>query len=692
MMDEYTEMVDVVDEDEEQFLPINKDVPYEIKERQCLSQCLAVAKQFVIPEQSRAFSWTPAEYVEEVVNKILFQYDSRRSYSLGQLKLFDPQQNGQIYRINDGQHRFTILLLMLYVVGSILDKNEDRVLEKLNETYLCMYVSQKRKTPPKNLQPILKQYGWKNIPKLLSKYSRDYEAFGNIINGLYKYQTSSTDDVSMMKVKGNESDNSDTDSQHDMDELHDPSNKVCQDANDQSIMFEPNTNSKLYAAYACIVNTIHQRNYSHQRLYALNTYLLQYIRFDMYIIKDFQYALEDAYDNNNIQKPVCSINLLKNKFAAVMGYSQLCVLHENQTFIEKQLHDFGIIKEDEIDRVVQSVYCIAQRLLLCNETEYKKHFNNVHNLSLQIHERFMSVFQHTVKLLRILQTDSYGKILVANSTGFEVIFLFLNGLMSVYNEDTLKVIIKMLVAFIIRTNTRLSMNQFRYMHHLIDLTVFRDVLNSLQKPEFVAPTSDEIVNKIARKLNFMMYMINPKLLHKQATIDQWCEYRFKYVLQTRIARAALILIVKSTQEFEMILDASKIDLEHIHPQRAKATDPQLQNQELKHTIGNFTVLLSGNSQTTDLQGKQLIGNRGLRNKSFKQKVPSYAQSNIEMTKQLSNFQNWTDAMIIDRSIILSTYIESFTRNTLRMNQFEQINWDEEGSTTTVKKRKQKSSI
>jgi hypothetical protein len=77
-----------------------------------------------------------------------------------------------------------------------------------------------------------------------------------------------------------------------------------------------------------------------------------------------------------------------------------------------------------------------------------------------------------------------------------------------------------------------------------------------------------------------------------------------------------------------------------------------------HCIGNLTLLCGANSAAG------LKGNSSLSNKSFSEKIKSYQDSNIAMTRAIALSTEFLDAQIEARSLALAQKLADLTAHDL----------------------------
>lgn len=88
-----------------------------------------------------------------------------------------------------------------------------------------------------------------------------------------------------------------------------------------------------------------------------------------------------------------------------------------------------------------------------------------------------------------------------------------------------------------------------------------------------------------------------------------------------------------------VLDFSTITLEHIYPQSAKGTNRKAELEEMKHMIGNLTILGPNDNISSD-------------NKHYSEKRTILAESNLKLNRDIAENDEWTDATVKKRAEIL----------------------------------------
>jgi len=107
----------------------------------------------------------------------------------------------------------------------------------------------------------------------------------------------------------------------------------------------------------------------------------------------------------------------------------------------------------------------------------------------------------------------------------------------------------------------------------------------------------------------------------------------RYVLRTiEISR-------RRTEELEVALPP-KVHVEHIYPQTPPHAERWPEHSRVLNRLGNLTLL-----------SRRL--NAAIRNGSFEAKRPAYAQSELLITQELQNFNQWSPAAIDERQTALA---------------------------------------
>lgn len=99
--------------------------------------------------------------------------------------------------------------------------------------------------------------------------------------------------------------------------------------------------------------------------------------------------------------------------------------------------------------------------------------------------------------------------------------------------------------------------------------------------------------------------------------------------------------VAGKHEVFVLADPTTVNVEHIYPQDAETKAPTL--EPLVDYIGNLTLLFN-------------VDNKALSNKVFEEKVGVYAQSEVELTRDIANrYSTWDETALRDRQRLLASY-------------------------------------
>ena len=101
---------------------------------------------------------------------------------------------------------------------------------------------------------------------------------------------------------------------------------------------------------------------------------------------------------------------------------------------------------------------------------------------------------------------------------------------------------------------------------------------------------------------------------------------------------------RTTEELEVALPP-RVHVEHIYPQTPRAGEKWSEHTSVLNRVGNLT-LLSRRLNTT------------IKNASFPEKKPYYAQSELYITQDLAQYENWSPDNVAERQNILSQNVTS----------------------------------
>jgi hypothetical protein len=205
--------------------------------------------------------WTRDNYIEHIVTQAIQKFRTGQQHWLGFLIVY---YGGALPSITDAQHRLTVYFLMFMACCRILDKERylGRISRYGHDELLDGNV-------PSADAAVLEEYGWRHIPNIRSVYTQDFEALGNILNGVHPSEPSTS-------------------------RLYDAYNAV------QSIL----SNTDLLAV---------------EELAPFLSHIMKATKVSRVRITDWQFTLEVFDVLNNIKVTVPPVYLLKNAFVRQAG-------------------------------------------------------------------------------------------------------------------------------------------------------------------------------------------------------------------------------------------------------------------------------------------------------------------------------------------------------------------------------------
>jgi hypothetical protein len=537
-----------------------------------------------IPYHSRPFMWTREAHIEYVVHETIRAWRSGELYWLGIVILF----TGDKYpAISDAQHRLTLCFLMILSLAQSLPYPDAlKWISTYGDDDMVL-------TPhiPDDDRMLLDKYGWSRLPNIKSCYEQDFETLGDLLNN-------KEPDISDGK-------------------------------------------NKLYDAFQTVKDLIEREipDVGDKRSF------LRFLHNDVKILRiaitDWNFTIRVFNSFNNIKVPVPPSYLLKNAFAEKIGAERSAEIHEVFCSIKRE-HD----GKEDIEQFVHTVTNMWRRSLL----PFKEYERTVGSLVRESTTDALMEFQElaikTDIVTKIVEEDSYGKILRALSRGNEIMNICLRPLgivaYSAGNITPLLMVVRMLVSFAIRQQNRVGFNPLKYQDAI------RPMMNNLLSGKM---TVDKTITELREKLVEWLKGTpgeNNKMLIESLIAENYSSTKFMR------ARAMLLYLVLKTDCHETTLNQEATQIDHVYPKTPSAKHASLHDKELRHSIGNFTPLVGSNS--TD----GMKGNTSLGNKPFSEKAPYYAMSNIKITRDIAGTYGtagvFLDSQIKERSRILASQI------------------------------------
>ena len=367
------------------------ELPYEIDAKYDLFAVLGHPHE--IPYHSRPFMWTRDNYIEHVVTQAVRKFRAGQQHWLGFLII---NLGGTIPAITDAQHRLTVYMLMLLACSRILDRPKH--LSKISQ-----YGHDDDDMPSAADAAILEKYQWAHIPNIRSVYAHDFEALGNVLNGV-----------------------ADTDN-----------------------------HSRIYDAYASVHTLLSAGQLlSQEELGPFLTFITKNTKVSRVRITDWNFTLEVFDSFNNIKVTVPPIYLLKNVLVRHGGKGYGEEIHsafqrwETAVGVGAQFEQFMHV----VGNLFVGSWNKSDRYVHAVETYLTA---NPHKGFAQ----FTGFVDKGVAMRLWLESNVYARLLSRAASGHEVVdYCVLPLLMMADSPSQVEGLIRRLLAFGIRSRERFSFN------------------------------------------------------------------------------------------------------------------------------------------------------------------------------------------------------------------------------------------
>ncbi len=564
-----------------------------------------IKRSHQIPYHSREFMWTKDKYVSHTVKQIINAYKNNEDHYLGVLIIYDGDA-GEIPSITDGQHRITIYFLIILAIARIIKKN--RPIDNISKYGPPNPERIGSITPTPEHQEILTKYGWEYYPNIESIYIYDLEALGNLLNNKVAYEVIGTKDNHENEAK-----------------------------------------SKIYAAYKDIYDLLNS-DLPFEKLEEFYLYLESHVYITKINITEWAYTVIVFQAANSIKCPVPLSYITKNEIVRKIGQMN-----------EKKIHDLFMLIPKGKD-YEHHVHCIIN---LCSKnifklTEFENEIKDIiatrDNFTLA---RVEYVIQNYQKIINTLNKSPYYYIFSKYlQSGFEVMSICIIPICysmirieSQINRNKalkeLPKLLRILIAFGIRQQKAVSFNSIKFQDAI------KPIINDLlQEKTDIITTISNIKSKLKE---FYEKSPNSKKFIEIVNSNIYSSYLLN------IAKGMLFYLCQAANSHETVINYDTVQIDHIYPKSPKKKALLLENEDLKHSLGNLTPFIGPNTEGV------IVGNMGLGNCSFEEKVIEYEKSNISITRDIHTMykeSGFMDDQIIERTNQLAHLIATLTEKDL----------------------------
>jgi len=578
-------------------------------------------KNLRIPMNQREYSWESSE-INKFLNDIIKTFEENK-YGLKLGSIINLKYNSQ-NNIYDGQQRILTTILILYVIGFLSPKLEDKINTLLTiDTDLDVLTSEQKQ--------IKEKCKVARIPKIYCINPYDMQGLVEILNNNIKPWAKYIDNIEEIES---------------YDENEEYVCNICNTKTSRKSDFirhlknfhnylQPEQNTKLYDAFINIYNYIFLKKYNEQSLIELYKFILHDIDVQYYDCNDPEYVSRIFDWENNRGKLVETLDIIKNPILVKIPDNKKVEIYEqwenlkhkdnkiyNKTPYGQKIFDIAIqIYNSKITRKINHDELFKP--IIESEDSYKEI------------KRFFAIVVELFEIMNKISNDKFGRLLNNKPCvsltweAYEWCYLPIFYKKGKINPS----LIKLFTKFYFRNLgfTKHTFNKFCYSDEFIRITneVLKneeyDYYNEIEK--CLKKNKD---NSISDE-NYLQGMKNMNLKTKSKDILLF--------LETCLNTDAHIVPLDYT-------------LEHIFCKNDKVN---LANQTLMDNIGNLTLYEGKNSEN----GHE--GNYALGSKSYDKKKIFYSKSNCIITREISqNYLCFEEKNIIERN---KNLIEKLNRHT-----------------------------
>jgi hypothetical protein len=613
--------------------------------------CQILREPLQIPYENRPFEWTSDKYIRLVITTMIEQMRKGIKHWLGPVVILNFIER----RLKDAQHRLTICFLSILAVSRLL--GDDEPLDDISKYGSSKRLRQTIPTPED--AATLKRFQWKRIPNIRSIYEHDFQALGNVLNGI------------------------------------DPTNAEA--------AYE---DSRIYAAYECARDTIAAQLTTPSELERFYEYLTQHVHVDLKLTSDPEFAHQITYALNSIKEPLKPITLLRGEFMDNLGMRDTKASAHVHTTFEALERDFAC-SEVEFNAYVHTAINLKARRFT-TKAEYNDHikelFASIDWISPAIDE-FAAILRSLLAIKRCIEGAPIGELVLRMANGYEVLHhCVLPAFYFAPSPLDMMPLLDMIAALGILWESNLSFNAVAIHSALWGSPPKEKTATQLKKEEEAAAkaaaraerkaaaaaaaaqvakkvtkatiraaekaaavAAEKAQKKATKQQDAETAARNRRGLFNLAYEENWssaqllgalherfnawldkdttpvikrlCEADYRGPKNSQRVRNALIWLQLKKHTNESTLNQGLVDLEHISPQSAPTP--------WTYRLGNHTLLLKGKSDT-------MRGNRSLQDMPYAEKRPEYLKSNIGRTQDIARrYATWDDTSIEAETPVLA---------------------------------------
>ncbi len=394
--------------------------------------------------------------------------------------------------------------------------------------------------------------------------------------------------------------------------------------------------SKLYDAYDIILDVLRESLTTPEDIKGFWRFINNYTYISRMTISDWNFAFEVFTAMNNIKFTVPPVYLLKNEIVKRIGIHRSQEVHNTFQKWEEDcgssFHQYVHYATDMIRRKITSL------------DEYSRDIVYVFEGDADPFILFQNTMNRILQIMEFIEQDRFGSILVRIANGNE---MYHHCILPVFffapNMDVARPLLRKLVAFGIRWEKRVSFNPMKFQNALVKE---KGIITQFLQGKY---TFEEIMIRMSQQLQAWLggdsVPVRDRILNESYKKDKFS-----------LARSYLLYIVEVTDHHEAHIDHSKIDIDHIYPQKPKKNEQELLQKENIYRIGNFTPFVKGISDSG------LRGNRSVQNMQYLDKITYYKSSNIAMTRRIADEypDKFTDDEITMRTLAIAEQLDTLT--------------------------------
>ncbi len=601
----------------------------------------------IIPMNQRNYEWSTQE-INKFINDIFEIYENTNYYEkMGTIIYYTGNPEGK--EVWDGQQRLITIILLLVAISRIckLLHNDtqfsDGIINSISESLFMI------NEPSKRIYEIIQKYGENSkIPKVCCICPHDNKA----IIDIYNYYNPLIYYIKTPDCNEEDSDEDDDISENDTNTKNIEC-KICNHTFSKKVNFikhltknheyddkTKNKQTKIYTAFEHISQMIFKKNYDSKKFRDFYKFITQQIDIQVCECNDLQYVSIIFDQENNRGLKVGSLDVIKNKILSNISDENKDEIFDIWSSLKTTSHpiysDFGQrvfncaiqIYNNSIVRHFNQEE-LFDKLIIKNDK--KTTYNEIKN--------FIAIVEKLFDIIEQIFNNRYGRLIFTKKCsitweGFMYLLLPILYFKNSIDNKLIEIIVRWYYRNINTGKNTQTFNSLGYSNAFIEIS--NKVINN-NNHDYVS----DIINLFRKEKAFCIQKEN----YESNNINK--EWKGNNAMKAKM----LLYFLQTKLNNDDNLPILNHDLEHIHSDNKKT---ELSNISNVYKLGNLTILEAKKSEN----GHK--GNRSIKDSPFHIKKLDYKMSSHSITRDLNDYNDFTDETIVTRTKELFKLLNNLT--------------------------------